>query len=47
MKLLRIMRPQHWTKNVFVFAGLIFGQKIIVPLAVGRAIGGRFCYLYF
>jgi len=44
MKLLRIMRPQHWTKNVFVFAGLIFGQKIIVPLAVGRAIGAFFCF---
>ena len=44
MKLLRIMRPQHWTKNTFVFAALIFGQKITVPLAVGRAIGGFFCF---
>jgi len=44
MKLLQIMRPQHWTKNAFVFAALIFGQKITVPLAVGRAIGGFFCF---
>lgn len=44
MKLLQIMRPQHWTKNVFVFAALIFGQKIAVPLAVGRAVGGFFCF---
>jgi len=44
MKLLRIMRPQHWTKNGFVFAALIFGQKITVPLAVGRAIGAFFCF---
>jgi 4-hydroxybenzoate polyprenyltransferase len=44
MKLLQIMRPQHWTKNVFVFAALIFGQKITVPLAVCRAIGAFFCF---
>jgi 4-hydroxybenzoate polyprenyltransferase len=44
MKLLQIMRPQHWAKNVFVFAALIFGQKITDPLATGRAIGGFFCF---
>ena len=38
------MRLRHWTKNVFVFAALIFGQKLAVPLAVGRAIGGFFCF---
>ncbi len=44
MKLLQIMRPLHWTKNMFVFAALVFGQKLYVPLALGRAIGGFFCF---
>lgn len=44
MKLLQIMRPKHWTKNVFVFAALVFGQQITVPLAIGRAIGVFFCF---
>ena len=44
MKFLQIMRPLHWTKNMFVFAALVFGQKLNVPSAVGRAIGGFFCF---
>jgi 4-hydroxybenzoate polyprenyltransferase len=44
MKLLQIMRPKHWTKNIFVFAALVFGRQITVPLAVGRAVGGFFCF---
>ncbi len=44
MKYLQVMRPLHWTKNIFVFAALIFGHKLNEPLAVGRAIGGFFCF---
>ncbi len=44
MKFLQIMRPLHWTKNMFVFAALVFGHKLNEPLAVGRAIGGFFCF---
>ncbi len=28
MKFFQIMRPAHWTKSVFVFAGLVFGKKL-------------------
>jgi 4-hydroxybenzoate polyprenyltransferase len=43
------MRPLHWTKNVFVFAALLFGKKLLGPSdevlwAVGNAVGGFFCF---
>ncbi len=49
MKFFEIMRPSHWTKNVFVFAALVFGKKLLGPadevlLAVGSAVGGFFCF---
>lgn len=44
MKFLQIMRPLHWTKNMFVFAALIFGQKLDMPSAVAGAIGGFVCF---
>ncbi len=31
------IRPGEWTKNLFVFAGLLFGQRLTDPLAVKRA----------
>jgi len=46
---LSIMRLSHWTKNLFVFVGLIFGGKLLggideVLLAIGNAVAGFFCF---
>lgn len=34
--LLISLRPHQWTKNLIVFAGLIFGQRLLEPWAVAR-----------
>jgi 4-hydroxybenzoate polyprenyltransferase len=36
--LLQLMRPAHWTKNVFVLAPLIFAQLVHDPIALGRSL---------
>lgn len=40
------LRPRQWVKNLFVFAGVVFGQKLYTP-AFGRALAafGLFCAL--
>ena len=45
--LLVSLRPKQWTKNVIVFAGLIFGEKLRDPEAFARALGAFavFCVL--
>jgi 4-hydroxybenzoate polyprenyltransferase len=45
--LIRSLRPSQWTKNLFVFAGLIFGEKLRDPAAVVQATlaFGVFCLL--
>ena len=35
--LLASLRPSQWTKNLFVFAGLLFGQRLLDPPAVFAA----------
>jgi 4-hydroxybenzoate polyprenyltransferase len=27
------MRPRHWSKNLFVFAGIVFGNELFTPAA--------------
>ena len=43
--LLLALRPGQWTKNLLVFAGLIFGQKLLIPADVVTAAAafGLFC----
>jgi 4-hydroxybenzoate polyprenyltransferase len=41
------LRPSQWTKNLLVFAGLIFGERLLDPHAVASAISAFavFCLL--
>ena len=41
------MRPEQWTKNLIVFAALIFGLRLFDPAAVGRSLAAFliFCAL--
>jgi 4-hydroxybenzoate polyprenyltransferase len=41
------LRPSQWTKNLFVFAGLMFGQRLLDPPAVAAAAAAfvLFCLL--
>ncbi len=43
----RALRPEQWTKNLIVFAALVFGQKLLQPTAVvlATAAFGVFCVL--
>ncbi|QQS41673.1 MAG: decaprenyl-phosphate phosphoribosyltransferase [Acidobacteriota bacterium] len=45
--LIKAIRPYQWTKNLFVFAPLLFGQKLTDPSAVLNASGAFvvFCLL--
>jgi 4-hydroxybenzoate polyprenyltransferase len=35
MPYLRLLRPSQWTKNLFVFAGLVFGRKLTDGPSIG------------
>ena len=44
MPLLRLLRPTQWSKNVFLFAGLIFGRKLTDAPSVAAALLGFACF---
>src|SRR5213594_4946620 len=37
LQLLTSLRPGQWTKNLLVFAGLLFGRRLFDQAAAGRA----------
>jgi 4-hydroxybenzoate polyprenyltransferase len=43
MGYLQLMRPHQWVKNVFVFAGLVFGKKLLDGQAVFLSLVGFAC----
>ena len=47
LNLLISLRPWQWTKNLLIFAGLLFGRRLFDPHAVGEALVafGVFCAL--
>ena len=39
LNLLISVRPGQWTKNLLVFAGVLFGRRLLDPVAVADALG--------
>ncbi len=38
--LIEAMRPKQWAKNIFIFAPLVFDQKLFHPLYLARTVAG-------
>lgn len=43
MPILRLLRPQQWIKNVFLFAGPVFGKKLGDAAAIEASLLGFLC----
>jgi 4-hydroxybenzoate polyprenyltransferase len=44
MLFLRLLRPAQWSKNLFLFAGLVFGHKLTDLPSVAAAVVGFVCF---
>lgn len=42
--LLKTMRPRQWTKNIFVFAALVFDKQLFIPSSFLRTLAGFFIF---
>jgi 4-hydroxybenzoate polyprenyltransferase len=42
--LLKTMRPRQWTKNVFIFAALVFDKQLFIPNSVLRTVAAFFLF---
>ncbi len=45
--LLKTMRPRQWTKNLFIFAALVFDKQLVILASVERTVAGflLFCLI--
>ena len=42
--LIKTMRPRQWTKNIFVFAALVFDKQLFLPSPFLRTLAGFFLF---
>ena len=41
---IKLLRPKHWIKNIFVFAGLVFGKQLLEGQSLLLVIQGFACF---
>ena len=42
--LIKTMRPRQWTKNIFIFAALVFDKQLFLPSPFLRTLAGFFLF---